>query len=86
MAPSIFQAAVSLMFLGGACANVDTRGAQVLEKRAAVPSTLPGTWTYQGCYTDPGPRTLASASYVDLVKMTDETCIAYCDGLGFSTS
>lgn len=84
MAPSIVQAAISLLCVSSAWAIADPRYAVVLDKRAAsIPTTLPGTWTYQGCYTDPGPRTLAGASYVNTTGMTDESCIKYCDGLSY---
>ena len=57
---------------------------EVLDKRAGVVSTtLPGTWTYQGCYTDPGPRTLADASYINTTGMTEQSCISYCSTLGY---
>jgi len=48
-----------------------------------VPTTLPGAWTYQGCYVDVG-RTLTQGGYDDVIGMTDESCIAYCDSLGFN--
>lgn len=49
----------------------------------AVPPQLQGTWTYQGCYIDVG-RTLTEGGYDDIIGMTDESCIAYCDGLGYN--
>jgi hypothetical protein len=48
-----------------------------------IPSILPGTWEYQGCYTDTGARVLSGSSYVNTTGMTDESCIKYCDGLGY---
>ncbi|RDW66140.1 E set [Coleophoma cylindrospora] len=84
MASSIARAAFSLMIVGSSLATDVLHGDVILNKRAvAPPTTLPGTWTYQGCYTDPGPRTLASASYTDGTAMTDESCISYCDNLGY---
>jgi hypothetical protein len=85
MAPSIVQAAVSLMLVGSVWAELDTRYVvEVLDKRDGVVSTtLPSTWTYQGCYTDPGPRTLAGPSYANATGMTEETCIAYCNTQGY---
>ncbi|KAG4411385.1 hypothetical protein IFR04_015473 [Cadophora malorum] len=44
--------------------------------------TLPGSWTYQGCYTEIG-RTLNGASYTNTTTMTDESCINYCSERGF---
>lgn len=83
MAPSIVQAAVSLIHIASAYASVDSRYATVFEKRAAgVSAVLPGTWTLQGCYTDPGPRTLTGASYTNNTAMTEESCIAFCDSNG----
>ncbi|KAH6679413.1 WSC domain-containing protein [Halenospora varia] len=83
MAPSFVQAAVSLMFVGSVWAN--NGYAVVLDKRAApvVPSTLPGTWTYQGCYTDIGDRTLTGTMYASGTNMTDEYCIGYCTQEGY---
>ena len=94
MAPSIVQAAVSLILVGSSWADSDIRYAPVLDQRYAVvleqrasgpvvPTTLPGKWTYQGCYTDPGPRTLNAASYTNNTGMTDESCISYCNTLGY---
>lgn len=47
---------------------------------AAAPSTnLPGPWSYQGCYTDAGTRTLSGNSYTNTTGMTVESCIAFCE-------
>jgi hypothetical protein len=82
MAPSFVQAAISLLCVGPVWA--DFNYAAVLDKRAAViPSTLPGTWSFQGCYTDTGNRVLSGSSYVNTTSMTDESCIKYCNGLGY---
>lgn len=95
MAPSFVQAALSLCLVGSAFASIEA--ANVLEPRymmepryaaldtraAAISSNLPGTWTYQGCYTDPGPRTLSGPSYTNTTGMTDETCIAFCDSQSY---
>jgi WSC domain len=82
MAPSFVQAAVSSLCVGFALAN--SHYTAVLDKRAAViPSILLGTWAYQGCYTDTGARVLSGSSYVNTTGMTDESCIKYCDGLGY---
>ena len=82
MAPSFVQAAVSSLCVGFALAN--SHYAAVLDKRAAViPSILLGTWAYQGCYTDTGARVLSGSSYVNATGMTDESCIKFCDGLGY---
>jgi hypothetical protein len=79
MAPSIVQAALSLCLVGSSFAALENRYSIVLDKRAAgISSTLPTTWTYQGCYSDPGPRTLSGPSYVNSTAMTDETCIGFC--------
>ncbi|CZR70098.1 uncharacterized protein PAC_19999 [Phialocephala subalpina] len=51
--------------------------------KALVPaSDLPGTWAYQGCYTDVG-RTLTGASYTNTTGMTDEACVAFCNSNQF---
>lgn len=86
MAPSFVQAAVALILVGSAWAELETRYAvEVLDKRDGVVSTnLPTTWTYQGCYTEgTNGRTLASASYSNTTGMTEESCIAYCNTLGY---
>ncbi|KAL3421446.1 WSC domain-containing protein [Phlyctema vagabunda] len=84
MVPSIAQAALSLFLVGSSCASGIVQRHAILNKRAvAPPAVLPGTWTYQGCYTDPGPRTLAGASYTSAAAMTDESCISYCANLGY---
>jgi hypothetical protein len=84
MAPSIVQVAISLFCVGSVLVNGESRYADVLDKRAAViPTTLPGTWAYEGCYTDQGPRTLGGLSYTNATGMTDESCIAFCDEKGY---
>ncbi|KAG4437963.1 hypothetical protein IFR05_006544 [Cadophora sp. M221] len=47
-----------------------------------IPTTLPGSWRYQGCYTEVG-RTLNGASYTNTTAMTDESCISFCSDRGF---
>ena len=82
MAPSFVQVATSLLCVGSAWA--DSNYALVLDKRAAViPSPLPGTFVYQGCYTDTGARALSGSSYTSATAMSDESCINYCNGLGY---
>ncbi|KAF9484627.1 copper radical oxidase [Pholiota conissans] len=50
-----------------------------LERRVSVPTTLPGTWTFQGCVTDStGSRTLTGATTADGTGMTIENCINFC--------
>lgn len=89
MAPSIVQAAFSLLFAGSALANSDFGYAPVLENRYAtvldkrvVPTTLPGTWVYQGCYSEGANRALGGQMYANATGMTTESCIAFCDNLG----
>jgi hypothetical protein len=57
----------------------------VLHKRALVtPSNPYGNWTFQGCYTDSvANRTLNAANY-DGNAVTDEACVAFCDGKSYS--
>lgn len=80
MAPSFLQAAFLFMGVGAASAIANSN-LMVLGKRAApiVPAILPGTWTFQGCYTDSGPRTLVGAFYTSGNNMTDEYCIGFCE-------
>lgn len=57
----------------------------VFQKRA-VPSVLPGSWSYVGCYQDNVAgvgRTLTGSSYSNTTTMTDESCIAFCSEGGF---
>jgi hypothetical protein len=75
---SIVQAATSLALIGSALSSVFVPHA--LEKRApVVPNTLRGTWKYQGCYTENGPRTLSGPGTTSNTLMTAEYCIAFCD-------
>jgi len=80
MAPSIVQAAFLLM-VAGPTWGISNSNAVVLEKRdqPIIPAVLPGTWTFQGCYTENGPRTLSGSSYVSPKNMTDEYCIGFCE-------
>ncbi|KAJ7905890.1 glyoxal oxidase N-terminus-domain-containing protein [Mycena leptocephala] len=49
-----------------------------------APSVLPGNWSSIGCYTDNGgARSLAGSSFTDLVNMTVENCINFCDSKQF---
>ncbi|CAG8976444.1 hypothetical protein HYALB_00008033 [Hymenoscyphus albidus] len=100
MAPSLFQVAVALMFVGAAVSSSDNgygHGGGLFKRIAAamphtrdvaltpavVPASLPGSWTYQGCYTDNGPRTLIGKATSSGTLMTDEYCIAFCDQNGY---
>ncbi|KAJ7659270.1 copper radical oxidase [Mycena polygramma] len=45
---------------------------------------LPGNWSSIGCFTDnTAARTLTGASTTDLVNMTVENCIGFCEGKQF---
>ncbi|KAJ6556620.1 copper radical oxidase, partial [Mycena vulgaris] len=57
----------------------------VHHRRQSVPTTLPGTWTSKGCYTDgqAAGRSLTGASFTDTTGMTVERCINFCDGKNF---
>ncbi|PVH75465.1 copper radical oxidase [Cadophora sp. DSE1049] len=88
MAPSIVQVAFSLLFAGSAFASSDVayaplenRYAAVLDKRV-IPTTLPGTWAYQGCYSEGANRALGGQMYANATGMTTESCIAFCDSKG----
>ncbi|KAJ7058025.1 galactose oxidase [Mycena amicta] len=55
-----------------------------LRPRQSIPSTLPGNWSFLGCYTDNvGARTLTGATTTDTTNMTVENCIAFCDAKNF---
>ncbi|KAL2134895.1 hypothetical protein VTI74DRAFT_10530 [Chaetomium olivicolor] len=49
----------------------------------SIPATLPGAWSYQGCYVDVPGRTLNSANYADGAAMTIEACLNFCHSKGF---
>jgi hypothetical protein len=76
MAPSFVQAA-----LLGLLTTTVYGGA--LSKRADVPTVLPGTWKYQGCYADGAPRTLAGPAFANNTGMTARQCITFCDNQGY---
>ncbi|KAF4631376.1 hypothetical protein G7Y89_g6750 [Cudoniella acicularis] len=62
-----------------------TPNALVIEKRQnnlLISTTLPGTWTSEGCYVDVG-RTINQAGYDDNAAMTQESCINYCSTQGY---
>jgi hypothetical protein len=56
--------------------------AAVSQAQLIVPTDLQGSWTSLGCYVDVG-RTLTDGGYDDEIDMTDESCVEYCDSLGF---
>ena len=68
-------------------ADVVGRALEYLHRRQslAVPTTLPGSWTSLGCYTDNvnGQRTISDASYTSGTNMTDESCINFCAASGW---
>ncbi|KAJ7915243.1 galactose oxidase [Mycena leptocephala] len=54
------------------------------QPRQSIPTTLPGNWSSVGCYTDSAEtRTLTGAATADLVNMTVENCIDFCDSQQF---
>ncbi|KAG9238758.1 putative glyoxal oxidase precursor [Amylocarpus encephaloides] len=85
MGPSFIQAAVLLMSVSPVRSKFNLDFSSILHKRAppVVPEPLPGTWQYQGCYTENGPRTLSGPGTASGTLMTDEYCIAYCDQQGY---
>ncbi|KAK1964847.1 WSC domain-containing protein [Colletotrichum sublineola] len=50
-----------------------------------ISDILPSPWAYMGCFTDGSPRVLSGASY-SADDMSQEKCIAYCDGKGYGMS
>ena len=88
MAPSFVQAAVSVLFAGSAWASVFDVDfnlgvdEELLVKRD-VPTVLPGTWQYQGCYTDQAPRTLGGPNFANTTGMTPKLCIDFCDARNY---
>jgi hypothetical protein len=78
MRSSFVHTAVTLTFVGSALSSIFVPNS--IEKRAVVvPNTLPGTWKYQGCYTENGPRTLSGPGTTSNTLMTAEYCIAFCE-------
>ncbi len=53
------------------------------ETETTIPTDLVVGWTSLGCYIDVG-RTLSDGGYQDVIGMTDEECVIYCDNLGFT--
>ncbi|KAL2154832.1 hypothetical protein VTH82DRAFT_3508 [Thermothelomyces myriococcoides] len=49
----------------------------------SIPTDLPDSWEYRGCYTDVPGRTINSASYSDDANMTIAACLDYCASEGF---
>ncbi|KAJ3544200.1 hypothetical protein NMY22_g2863 [Coprinellus aureogranulatus] len=54
-------------------------------RRQSIPSSLPGSWTSQGCVTDnvDGVRTLTGPHFSSGDSMTIQTCITFCDAQNF---
>ncbi|KAF8623873.1 hypothetical protein AX17_007275 [Amanita inopinata Kibby_2008] len=76
------------VFLASACSVIPLTYARSSfdshYRRQSVPTTLPGTWTSLGCYTDnTAARTLTGASYASSNTMTVENCIAFCGAGNF---
>ncbi|KAJ7186433.1 copper radical oxidase [Mycena filopes] len=54
------------------------------QRRQGIPPTLPGNWSSVGCYTDSAAaRTLSALATADVVNMTVENCIDFCDSKQF---
>jgi hypothetical protein len=69
---STFLALTHGVFALDVLSEVETRDTTLV-----IPAVLPGTWKYQGCYTDHEPRTLGASSYKSY-DMTIENCISFC--------
>ncbi|EMC92658.1 hypothetical protein BAUCODRAFT_114446 [Baudoinia panamericana UAMH 10762] len=60
-----------------------------LIKRTLSPASnasLPGNWTYVGCWDDNvngNGRTLAGSSYADATNMNASACVSFCQGRGY---
>ena len=80
MAPTIVKTILSTLVASAVLAEASLP----LTKRAlAISQNLPAGWTYKSCYTDVG-RTINAAAYADGAKMTQETCIAFCNGKNYA--
>lgn len=59
--------------------------ASVNEKDLIPASTLPSTWSYEGCRSDNvSARVLDGATMADDKTMTGENCIEYCSTKGYT--
>lgn len=56
----------------------------LIAKRAGP--TLPAGWTYQGCYVDGVSGRILGNQQPDSSTLTIESCIATCNGLGYSVA
>ncbi|KAF8534900.1 putative glyoxal oxidase precursor [Trichophaea hybrida] len=86
MAPSVFSSSFSFFLLLSSFSFTSAQNNyHNLYKRAVVvPSPLPTSWSYYGCYTDSvGARSLTGATYGSGTAMTDEACIAFCTQRGY---
>ncbi|RDB16324.1 hypothetical protein Hypma_003017 [Hypsizygus marmoreus] len=75
-----------LAYLQLAAAVAQPRPIEPVQPRQSIPPHLPGNWSAvaSGCYSDSQTfRTLRGAAKTDEVGMTVESCIAFCDDLGF---
>ncbi|KAF8860151.1 hypothetical protein BDZ45DRAFT_688777 [Acephala macrosclerotiorum] len=61
--------------------SATTNAATIGKRDLVVPAEING-WISQGCYIDVG-RTLTGAGYDNNTGMTDESCISYCEKLGY---
>ncbi|KAI0059609.1 WSC-domain-containing protein [Artomyces pyxidatus] len=59
-------------------------GSGVITTRQTLPTSFPGNWTVEGCFTDTASaRTLSGATYASDDAMTIESCMAFCSTSSF---
>ncbi|KAK2029668.1 WSC-domain-containing protein, partial [Colletotrichum zoysiae] len=51
-----------------------------------ISDTLPGPWTYMGCFTEAGSSRALSGDRYSGDDMSQEKCISYCNGKGYSNT
>lgn len=66
-------------------ASASFTSASVLKRDLGPAASLPGGWSYAGCWTDSvSARKLDSDGYTDPTGMCEGTCINYCNSKGYT--
>ncbi|KAJ8496398.1 hypothetical protein ONZ51_g1161 [Trametes cubensis] len=62
-----------------------THGSMIRARQAPATPHLPGTnFTFLGCFTDQGARSLGGATYTNTTGMTVESCVSFCSSQDFN--
>ncbi|KAL7277999.1 hypothetical protein ACG7TL_007952 [Trametes sanguinea] len=60
-------------------------GSMVRVRQAPATPNIPGTnYTFLGCFTDQGARTLGGATFTNTTGMTVESCVSFCSSQDFN--